>query len=117
MKPKWSSVLCILALGILLPAVFLATQSSASRPPQANPASSLENAYRQNNIGVALLDQFKYKEAAEAFVRALKIDPKLLLAHINLAIALYNIPELPGDQREAKNALTFAADAPQPHYN
>jgi len=57
------------------------------------PASSLENAYRQNNIGVALLDQFKYKEAAEAFARALQIDPKLPLAHINFAIALYNIPD------------------------
>jgi len=116
MKPKWSSVLCILALGILLPAVFLATQSSASLRPQANPASSLENAYRQNNIGVALLDQFKYKEAAEAFARALQIDPKLPLAHINFAIALYNIPDLPSAQREAKNAFTFAPDVPQPHY-
>jgi len=110
-------VFCTLTLGVLVPAVFLARQSSAGRQPQAEvTASSRENAYRENNIGVALLEQFKYKEGAEAFRRALQIDPKLGLAHINLSIALYNVPDLPGAEREAKNAITFAPNAPQPYY-
>jgi Tfp pilus assembly protein PilF len=116
MKRKQSFVFCALTLGVLVPAVFLARQSWAGRQPQAGPAATRENAYRENNIGLALLEQFKYKEGAEAFRRALQIDPKLSLAHINLSIALYNVPDLPGAEREAKIALTFAPNAPQPYY-
>ena len=75
-----------------------------------------EDAYRANNLGVALLEQFKYKEGADAFKRALQIDPKLALARINLAIALYNVPDLVGAQREAQAAIALAPNAPQPHY-
>jgi hypothetical protein len=97
----------------------------ASRPSRVSGASvqtqsaarlAQENAYRSNNIGVALLDQFKHKEGAEAFKRALQIDPKLTMARINLAIALFNLPDLPGAQGEAQTAIGLAPDAPQPHY-
>jgi Tfp pilus assembly protein PilF len=102
---------------VLVPAVFLARQSLAGREIQTGSVpASRENAYRENNIGVALLEQFKYREGAEAFRRALQIEPKLSLAHINLSIALYNVPDLPGAEREAKTALTFAPNAPQPYY-
>ena len=107
-------VFCTLLFGILVPTILLSRHSMASRPGH-DPLSS-EDAYRENNIGVALLEQFKYKEGAEAFKRALQIDPKLALAHINLSIALYNVPDLPGAEREAKTALTFAPNAPQPYY-
>ena len=107
---------CTLMLGIFVPAVFMGRQSFSARQPQVEPAAARENAYRENNIGVALLEQFKYKEAVEAFKRALQIEPKLSLAHINLSIALYNVPDLPGAEREAKTALTFAPNAPQPYY-
>ncbi|MGI9064944.1 MAG: FG-GAP-like repeat-containing protein [Pyrinomonadaceae bacterium] len=79
-------------------------------------AAAREEAYRANNIGVALLEQFKYKEAADAFKRALQLDPKSPLARINLGIALYNLPDLPGAQREMQTAITLAPTAPQPHY-
>ena len=110
-------VFCILALGILAPTVLLVRQSFAGFEQQsAGSNKTRENAYRENNIGVALLEQFKYKEGAEAFKRALQLEPRLGLAHINLCIALYNVPDLAGAERQAKTALTFAADAPQPYY-
>jgi cytochrome c-type biogenesis protein CcmH/NrfG len=116
MKRNRYFVFCTLTLGVLMAALFLARQSSAGPEPQAAPAASRENAYRENNIGVALLEQFKYKEGGEAFRRALRIDPKLSLAQINLSIALYNVPDLAAAEREAKNALTSAPNAPQPYY-
>jgi len=79
-------------------------------------ATARENAYRANNIGVALLEQFKYKEAADAFRRALQIEPGLALARINLGIALFNIPDLPAAQKELQAAIALAPSAPQPHY-
>ena len=35
-----------------------------------------EAAYRANNIGVALLEQYKAKEAVDSFTRALQIKPE-----------------------------------------
>jgi tetratricopeptide (TPR) repeat protein len=90
----------------------LVTPSSATLQTQP----TTEDAYKANNLGVALLEQFKYKEGADAFRRALQIDPKLALARINLAIALYNLPDLPAAQREAQAASQLAPKAPQPYY-
>jgi len=75
-----------------------------------------EAAYRANNIGAALLEQYKAKEAVESFTRALEIKPDLLLARINLSIALYYLPDADGAKREAEGALIRDANAPQPHY-
>jgi len=82
-------------------------------PPKAN---AREDAYRANNIGVALLEQFKYKEASDAFRRALQLEPGLSLARINLGIALFNLPDLPAAQKELQAAIAVAPNAPQPHY-
>ncbi|HAF24894.1 MAG TPA: hypothetical protein DCK93_18655 [Blastocatellia bacterium] len=117
MKNIRSFIFWVFVLGVFVPAFFLAGKSLAVRQPQIGAAAaSREDAYRANNIGVALLEQFKYKEGADAFRRALQIDPKLNLAHINLSIALFNVPDLPGAQREAQNAAALAPDAPQPYY-
>lgn len=75
-----------------------------------------EDAYRANNFGVALLEQFKPKEAAEQFRRALGLDARLPLARINLAIALYNVPDVEGARKEAEAAAAQSPGYPQPHY-
>lgn len=118
MKSNRSSLLLfVLTFVVVISALFLARRSLANLQTQTAPApTTRENAYRENNIGVALLEQFKYKEGADAFRRAMAIDPKLILARINLGIALYNLPDLPGAEREAKAALTLEPNAPQPYY-
>lgn len=85
--------------------------SAARRRP-----SSREDAYRANNLGVALLEQFKYREGAEEFKRALRLDPQLKLARTNLSIALYNVPDMESALREARAAAALDTNAPQPHY-
>ncbi len=115
MKFFRSYIFYLLVFVILGSTVFLTGGSLAQRQP--SPASaSREDAYRANNIGVALLEQFKHKEGAEYFKNALKIDPKLNLARINLSIALFNVPDLPAAQREAQNAAAAAPEVPQPYY-
>ena len=105
-----------LALFAVVATLNLRSNSSSANSQTQPAATSKEDAYRLNNIGVALLEQFKYQEAADAFRQALKIDPKLSLARINLGIALFNLPDLPGAVREAQAAATAAPDAPQPSY-
>jgi tetratricopeptide (TPR) repeat protein len=75
-----------------------------------------EAAYRANNIGAALLEQYKAKEAADSFTRALELKPDLLIARINLSIALYYLPDADGAKREAEKALTQDPNALQLHY-
>ena len=87
------------------------TQATLKAAPTAR-----EDAYRANNLGVALMEQYKYKEGAETFTRALQLDPKLQIARINLSIALYNVPDLAGAQREAEKAIAANPNAPQPVY-
>lgn len=109
----------VLLLGFLicsLTAASLIKPTSAHRQNPAAKTSAREDAYRANNLGVALLEQFKFKEAADAFKRALQLEPGLALARINLGIALFNVPDLPAAQRELQAAGTAAPSAPQPPY-
>src|SRR5258705_7933192 len=106
---------CLMFLAALAPLFFQPKPSFAELQTQSAVVTR-EDAYRANNIGVALLEQFKYKEGADAFHRALQIDTKLNLAHINLSIALFNIPDLPAASSQAQKATTLAPNAPQPYY-
>jgi cytochrome c-type biogenesis protein CcmH/NrfG len=106
---------------VAVAAVLAAHASSSRRPEAASPqtpagAAAREEAYRANNLGVALLEQFKHKEGADAFRRALALDPKLALARTNLAVALFNVPDLAGAQKEAEAAAALSPNAPQPAY-
>src|SRR5687768_6282368 len=117
MKIFNSNIVFFLLASLLASLALVTRESSAHRPIQTAPTSQArEDAYRANNIGVALLEQFKHKEAAESFRNALKIDPKLTLARVNLSIALFNVPDLPAAQREAQIAAGLAPQLPQPHY-
>ncbi len=89
------------------------------RADNTAPQSSIERreaAYRANNIGAALLEQYKAKEAVESFTRALQIKPDLLVARVNLSIALYYLPDADGAKKEAERGLKQDPNAPQPHY-
>lgn len=104
----WSSLaLVTLTLGL---------SCGAQLEQRSTPPPDREEAYRANNLGVALLEQYKYKPAAEAFQRALKIDPKLAIARVNLSIALLYDRDWAGAAREAKAAAELIPNVAQPHY-
>ena len=89
---------------------------SAARQAPSPPPASAEEAWRSNNVGVAYLEQFKPDEAARNFRRALELDPSLSLARINLAIALFYVPDLPEALKAAEAAADIAPGAPQPPF-
>src|SRR4029453_18668079 len=102
---RYTSVLLLLALSVSV------LTTAAHRQTEQSKTNAREDAYRANNIGVALLEQFKHKEAADAFKRALQLEPTLALARINLGIALFNLPDLPAAQKELQAASTLAPSA------
>jgi tetratricopeptide (TPR) repeat protein len=83
---------------------------------ERTPGPDRESAYRANNLGVALLEQFQYGQAASVFREALAIDPALAIARVNLSLALLYVPDLEGAAREATEALKLLPSAPQPPY-
>ncbi|MDQ4122995.1 MAG: FG-GAP-like repeat-containing protein, partial [Acidobacteriota bacterium] len=102
-------------------ALFATVHLSFSLPifPKASAQDSIkkrEDAYRSNNLGVAQLEQFNHREAAESFRRALSIQPDLKIAQINLAIALFNVPDYENAQKEVQRAASIAPTSPQPFY-
>ncbi len=112
------ATLLFISFGALLVQQSRAINSTQRKAPGENTSSieQREAAYRANNLGVALLEQFKPKEAADSFRQALKIKPDLQIARINLGIALYYLPDAAGAKREATKALARNPNAPQPHY-
>jgi Tfp pilus assembly protein PilF len=107
-------LLCVIIL--IVAGGLLSGYDHPSANETSTPQSSREEAYRANNIGVAFLEQFNYKEAATQFRQALKLDPSLALARVNLGIALYNLPDPDGALRELKAAADVLPASPQAHY-
>ena len=98
-------------------ATLAAACSTAPPPRPAGPTREVrERAYRANNVGVALLEQLKYPEAAVAFRDALGIDNTLAIGHFNLALALMYEQDLEGAAKEAADAARRMPDAPGPPY-
>ena len=53
-------------------------------------ARKMSEALELNNRGVAYMEQFKFKEAADEFAKVVEVAPDWTPGQINLAIALYN---------------------------
>jgi tetratricopeptide (TPR) repeat protein len=75
-----------------------------------------ETAYRENNLGVAFLEQFDHEEAAEAFARALEADPDFALAQVNHVIALFYVPDFEAAKAAAAKTLAKQPDSLHLHY-
>lgn len=94
------------ALAVL---VVVATLAAGNGQTTRSRAAS-EDAYRANNAGVAALERYDYKTAAALFRDALRLDPSVAFARLNLAIALH----YDGDPDAAsKEAATAAKALPQ----
>ena len=98
-----------LVVVLLLSGLPLGSQPPALVPP-------VEEAYRANNLGVSLLEQFKFDEAAAAFREALRREPNLGIAHLNLSIALLQNADFTAARGEAEAADRLMPGAPQPPY-
>src|SRR2546428_1072922 len=115
-------ILLALFLSFAIAGAILIESAAATSSPQARAFSEQaafekrEAAYRANNLGVAMLEQYKAKDAVEYFTRALELKPDLLIARVNLSIALYYLPDADGAKGEAEKSLVQDPNRLQPHY-
>ena len=84
--------------------------------PTETARQRLERAYRLSNRGVALLEQYNYASAADAFRQSLAIEPALGHAHLGLAIALLYDGKGEAALPEARTAQAAMPSAPQPAF-
>jgi tetratricopeptide (TPR) repeat protein len=103
-------------VAVLFAAAWLTACGTTAPTPSGPTRETRERAYRANNVGVALLEQLKYPEAAAAFRDALTTDPTLAIGRLNLSLALLYEQDLDGAAREAAEAAKLMSDAPQPAY-
>ena len=94
--------------------VFVASTIVLGR--QGQNAAGRESAYRANNIGVALLEQFDYEGAARSFRSALEQHPSLDIARLNLAFALFYAGKTADASTVAREAVARLPTLPQAHY-
>ena len=76
-------------LPLLLGALFL-LEVGAAPSTHVQQGQTLESRLtRTNNIGVALMEQLKFEEAAQQFQKLVSLDPPIHPGHLNLGIAKY----------------------------
>ena len=74
------------------------------------PAALVGKALAEFNKGAALLEQYRYAEAAKAFEIVLELAPDWNAARFNLGLAYFNLQETPGGKDYVKNGQqTFEA--------
>ena len=98
------------AIGCCLFGVVLS--GAACTQKSTEPADNRESAYQENNRGVAELEQYSYDKAAESFRRAISIDERVVVPHVNLAIALYYDSKLDEAATAAATARRRLPDSP-----
>jgi len=94
----------------------LVALSLLQQPGRGTQTRDIEGAYRANNRGVALLEQFNYDGAASAFREALKTAPELGIARVNLAIALFYGNKGAEAADAARAAVSALPTSPTSHY-
>jgi tetratricopeptide (TPR) repeat protein len=76
------------------------TDASPSRNPQ-------ERLLYHNNIGIALLEQFSFREALAEFAQCLKTDSKFVPAFVNSGLAHFYLQEFSPAEEFLKKAVAL----------
>jgi hypothetical protein len=79
-------------------------RTTASTEPTPTPTASLAKVLTDFNRGAALLEQYKYVEAAKAFESVLDVAPDWTAARFDLGLAYFNMQEEVGAQDYLKLA-------------
>jgi len=114
MKKTLQKIGCFIFLGLILTSCGNRTaqlskseQDLDSRDSKPAISESFGKALMDFNRGAALLEQYRYMEAAKAFESVLKESPDWTAARFNLGLAYFNMQEKPG----AENYLDLAKEA------
>src|SRR5260370_27399559 len=96
-------------------------RSRAQRETQASPRAEAKGneaeAFRNNTLGVAYMNQQKFAEAQKYFEKALAADPKFAIARLNLGISLLSQQKLEAARAALEEATHLLPKDPYAWYN
>src|ERR1700756_256917 len=121
---RLGSLLLIVCAAILFSIVASWARSragSAQRETQASPGAEAKGnegeAFRNNTLGVAYMNQQKFAEAQKYFEKALAADPNFAIARINLGISLLSQQKLEPARAALVETVRQGTDDPYAWYN
>jgi Tfp pilus assembly protein PilF len=103
-----------------LPSLRWRAGSSPDQPqdvPKAQPKSNEAEAFRNNTLGVAYMNQQKFAEAQKYFEKALALDPKFAIARLDLGISLLSQQKLETARAALEEAVRLLPNDPFAWYN
>ena len=101
----------IVGLSLVVFTVSCSPADTASAEPKPQDQwQAADPLVRLTNRGVALLEQYDYAKAADAFEQALKLAPESARTRVNLAIAVFNRAGN-GDPERAEELVNLVQEA------
>jgi len=118
MRIKFMSFMLVaVAIILILAGVFHSAITRGVQGSSANPAAQKrEELYRLNNLGVALMEQYKHEDAVKQFKLALERDANFAIARVNLAMAAYFLNDFKTAVAEAQSALKLSPSSLHAQY-
>ncbi len=92
-------------------------QAKPQAAPKAETKSNEAEAFRNNTLGVAYMNQQKFAEAQKYFEKALAADPKFAIARLNLGISLLSQQKLEAARAALEEATRLLPKDPYAWYN
>src|SRR5258708_33789754 len=105
---------------IAIPSLRSHANSARQKPQAASKAETKGNeaeAFRNNTLGVAYMNQQKFAEAQKYFEKALAADPNFAVARRNLGIALLTQQKLEAARAALEQAVRLLPNDPYAWYN
>jgi Tfp pilus assembly protein PilF len=105
---------------IAIPSLRSHANSARQKPQAASKAETKGNeaeAFRNNTLGVAYMNQQKFAEAQKYFEKALAADPNFAIARLNLGIALLSQQKLEAARGALEEAVSLLPNDPYAWYN
>src|SRR5437868_6913322 len=113
-------LICATSLLVFVIPSMRSRANSQSRPQAAHRAETKGNtgeAFRNNTLGVAYMNQQKFAEAQKYFEKALAADAKFTVARLNLGISLLSQQKLDAAREALEQASREAPKDPYAWYN
>src|SRR6266478_10195140 len=92
-------------------------QKKTKSAPKTETQLDQGDAFRNNTLGVAYMNQQKFAEAQKYFEKALAADPKFAIARLNLGIALLSQQKLETARAALEEAARLLPNDPYAWYN
>ncbi|HMY73793.1 MAG TPA: FG-GAP-like repeat-containing protein, partial [Blastocatellia bacterium] len=109
MTTKHSLLIGVFVIGML-------SLTGRQNSPSSEALQKREELYRLNNLGVALMEQYKHEDAVKQFKQAVDRDANFAIGRINLAMAHYFLNDSRLAIAEAQTALKLAPASLQAQY-